>query len=435
MGKLEARVADTSRRLAIDAVRSKAYVNHEESMNLRMKKVSSVTNPSTAECPGDATSKDQTISLFSVVDALAAPMKRGNIVEGMENMETIPETAPTGKVALTRDEKKAERALAMKKWNVALMNAQAAKENRQAPVALEVHSLKDAFHAIAATFDTDGDGTLSPDEVVHILNRCMFFDENVPMDKAKNFFKTWSLGCNNVLGTDAGQEEIDDGIGWEEFEVLLRWLSDLKGIDFATACARTIRLCKKACDSRSSHTRRLETVFDAFCKQTDGYMNVHEFTRMCNQLDLQQPGFATGDMFSIFAQVPNKKPEGMDFEGFEHIIGLMAEKRGVDPDAMAAEVAAGISRLETDEETIIKVKMKIKHAAAEASQGRDWREFFRSCDDDQSGCMDWDEFYHMSLNRLHLTERQNHLKFLFEKLDRDDSGELSIEELIAFMEH
>jgi len=48
--------------------------------------------------------------------------------------------------------------------------------------------------------------------------------------------------------------------------------------------------------------------------------------------------------------------------------------------------------------------------------------------------MDWDEFHHMCRERLKLTEKANHLKMIFEKLDRDDSGELSIDELIEFIE-
>merc|ERR1712226_394612 len=96
-------------------------------------------------------------------------------------------------------------------------------------------------------------------------------------------------------------------------------------------------------------------------------------------------------------------------------------------------VAGSVTQLDNDEHTIRRVKLRIKHAACGASK-EGWRHFFRECDTDGSGDMDWDEFYAMCRDRLQLTDRQSHLKILFERLDDDDSGELSIDELISFIE-
>eukprot|EP00930_Biecheleria_cincta_P053136 TRINITY_DN3849_c1_g1_i1.p1 TRINITY_DN3849_c1_g1~~TRINITY_DN3849_c1_g1_i1.p1 ORF type:complete len:487 (-),score=117.29 TRINITY_DN3849_c1_g1_i1:24-1430(-) len=449
MGKFESTVAEMNRRLALDALRSKAFVGHEESMSLRLTKVTkeSVSRPGTAACPEheisqetpsfsivDADAPDKGVEMRKLADEPSMDSTRGDESSQHDQPQQDPSGFELEKRLSMREEKVAERFQAMKRWSAVLQAATALKQTKREPVVLDVNSVQDAFYAIAAAYDMDGDGTLSDEEVVHVLNRCHLFDEQTTQEKARNFFKSWSVGCNTIVGTDLGAEEIEDGIGWEEFESLLRWLSDMKGMEYDAATARLIRLSKKLCDTKSSQTRRLETLFDAFCKKEDGFMTVHEFTKMCYQLDLQRQGqFTTGDMFSVFASVPDKSEHGINFEGFMHIIRLIAGKLGVDENTMYAEVADGVSKLETDEETIVRIKMKIKHAATDAAEG-DWREFFRGCDEDQSGCMDWDEFYDMCKARLHLTERQNHLKLLFEKLDVDDSGELSIDEMIEFME-
>lgn len=292
--------------------------------------------------------------------------------------------------------------------------------------------LQEAFESIAASFDMDGDGTLGPTEVVHVLGRCQLLDDVLTPTKVEDFFRTWEVGCNQVLGENMDASSILDGIGWEEFESLIKWCSDMKGMDITRCSARVIRLSRKLCDGKSSTRRRLRTVFDAFCKQDPERLGAYEFSNLCASIRCFQRGkFATGDTFSIFYRSCQHE-NGVDFDEFWEMLGEIGRRLEIG-EKVYELFAAGVSRLDVDESDIRRVKLKIKHAASSAST-EGWRQFFHSCDADGSGRMDWDEFYHMCKERLQLPERENHLKILFEKLDDDDSGELSIDELIAFIE-
>lgn len=218
---------------------------------------------------------------------------------------------------------------------------------------------------------------------------------------------------------------------------MLRWSADMKGTEFSTVATRMIRLSRKLCDGKSSDRRRLETIFDAFCKKAEGSMNPYEFSSLCHSLGLFRNGkFCIGDVYEIFQKARMTSPDHpaltVDFDGFMQALSLVGVKLGIGQEVHKV-FAAGVTKLNMDAATIRKVKLRIKHAASSASTSG-WRQFFRECDEDNSGNMDWLEFIHMCRNKLFLTDRENHLKILFEKLDEDDSGELSIDELIEFLE-
>mmetsp|Transcript_35804 Transcript_35804/g.64978 ORF Transcript_35804/g.64978 Transcript_35804/m.64978 type:complete len:443 (+) Transcript_35804:50-1378(+) len=294
-------------------------------------------------------------------------------------------------------------------------------------------NLRSAFETIAASFDMDGDGTLDPEEVIHILQRCQMIDEVLTAGKVRDFFRMWSVGCNHILGESLTEEDIADGISFEEFETVLRWGADMKGAEFSRCTARVIRLSRKLCDGKSSDRRKLKTVFEAYCKKMPDKMTAFEFANLCEKIGLYKRGvFASGDAYSIFYTACPEGP-GVDFEGFMSLISDAGRIMGRSDAEAASAFASGVSKLEVDQNAIRRVKLRIKHAANNAST-EGWRQFFKSCDPDQSGNMDWDEFFDMCRNRLKLDDRENHLKILFEKLDEDDSGELSIDELIEFIE-
>lgn len=163
-------------------------------------------------------------------------------------------------------------------------------------------------------------------------------------------------------------------------------------------------------------------------------MDAYEFSSLCQQLGVFQQGLlATGDIYTLFATSEHADSSGVDFEGFMHMLDELGRRLGVDSQIFET-FASQVSRLDNDVHTIRKVKLRLKHAASGASS-EGWRQFFRACDEDGSGFLEWDEFYSMCRDRLRLTERENHLKILFEHLDADDSGKLSVEEFIAFIEH
>lgn len=339
--------------------------------------------------------------------------------------------ADTEKRASTVAERRSMRKQKTIKWNAEIAKRLNHMTAEVEPV--DIDTLEDAFYAICASFDMDGDGSIDSEELVHIFGRCQLFDEWLTPNKVRNYFKTAAHGCN--LDIHDGLEAFTQDIDYEDFESVLRWGADMKGVDFAYAANRVVRLSRKLCDGRSSDHRKLETVFDAFCKTQEHHMTPYEFATLCKKLDLfeDEGKFSVADVYSIFYCVLPSKTESMDFSNFMEMLSHTGKKLGIGEEVFPL-FASAVSKLDIDEPMLRMVKLKIKHAACSASSSG-WRQFFRDCDQDGSGQMDWDEFYHMCVEVLHLHDRVNHLKLLFEKLDEDDSGELSIDELIEFIEH
>eukprot|EP00439_Symbiodinium_sp_Y106_P067094 s4289_g11.t1 len=82
-------------------------------------------------------------------------------------------------------------------------------------------------------------------EVLTVLDRCKLLDSKLTATKIKSFFRTWAVGCNKIIGENLSAEDIEDGIGYEEFTSLLHWIADMKGIPLARCRARVIRLSHK----------------------------------------------------------------------------------------------------------------------------------------------------------------------------------------------
>jgi len=78
------------------------------------------------------------------------------------------------------------------------------------------------------------------------------------------------------------------------------------------------------------------------------------------------------------------------------------------------------------------LRKRLKGAAYSAG-GTDWAKLFREQDRDNSGNIGWEEFKQMCRRTLKLTEPEPILSALFMSLDGDQSGELEIEELVAYI--
>merc|ERR1719440_2585248 len=97
-------------------------------------------------------------------------------------------------------------------------------------------SLEQAFLAHSAAFDLDGDGTICVEELIIILERCGLFDDFWTANKIRNYFNTWADGCNQLQGEAPCDD--DGSIGFREFQDVLRWGADIKGVDFAQCAQR-----------------------------------------------------------------------------------------------------------------------------------------------------------------------------------------------------
>lgn len=457
MSALAQTVQSTYSKLELDTKRSVAHRRLEDSMQLRLGKITekNASRPASSlsvnvnalhmshtaneqkevhlsrsdpEDSGDgfgdsAEGEGEPDSLFEDGRLVSGNSEQFDLFDETSILPTAAQRGSTSRV----EAKSMHRAMSIK--------LQESKEDPTSILKSQMKSLEDAFYAIAAAYDLDGDGTLSDKEIVHVFQRCGFYDEKFTTSKVTNFFHTWALGCNRIIGVDATEESLADGIGYDEFEHLLKWSADVRGVSYEQAVMKVIRLSRKLCDSKSSQTRRLETLFDAISQTRDKWMTAHEFIELCAITDSYTPQrFATGDAYSIFYASPGRSDLGMCFEGFMWAVGAIGEKIGKSPEEMLAKFAGRVGTLDSDKVTITKVKYKMKHAASKSGGHVGWRSFFQDCDEDKSGFMDWDEFFIMCRVKLQMTERENHLKLLFEKLDTDDSGELTIDELIEFIE-
>jgi len=291
-------------------------------------------------------------------------------------------------------------------------------------------SLEQAFYAHAAAFDTDVDCMICVEELIIIFERCYLFDEFVTPNKVRNYFNTWVDGCNHVNGTSALP---DSGIGYEEFKDVLQWAADMKSQTIAECAQKVVRLSRKLCDKSASVQRRLEVVFDAFCKKDPQYMSAFEFGNLCQKIGVyEQDKFTMGDVYCLFFQINGVvHGTGVSFDGFISVLAEVGKRLEIGEEVYSV-FARAVEVLDTDEETIGRVKMRLRQAASIVG-GHDWRQFFHDFDADGSGSIDWDEFLALCREKLHLADRDNHLRILFDRLDEEGSGELNISILTSFI--
>lgn len=91
--------------------------------------------------------------------------------------------------------------------------------------------------------------------------------------------------------------------------------------------------------------------------------------------------------------------------------------------------------MESTEELLGRTRSRI--SALKARRGKSWQEVFAKCDKDQSGYLDYKEFSGAIRTTLEIPEnvvRNYELVVLFDKLDNDRSGGVSIEELLNYLQ-
>eukprot|EP00747_Dinoflagellata_sp_TGD_P169143 gnl/TRDRNA2_/TRDRNA2_197325_c0_seq1.p1 gnl/TRDRNA2_/TRDRNA2_197325_c0~~gnl/TRDRNA2_/TRDRNA2_197325_c0_seq1.p1 ORF type:complete len:447 (-),score=55.94 gnl/TRDRNA2_/TRDRNA2_197325_c0_seq1:48-1388(-) len=303
-------------------------------------------------------------------------------------------------------------------------------------------TLEQAFRAHSAVCDLNGDGTISVEELINILDRCGLIDETLTADKIRIYFSTWSKGCNVVLATPmpkpqqvATANPSDIEVGYSEFESMLRWGTDLTGSDFKQSSAKVIRVSRRLVDSRSSARARLSLVFRAFCKEQKDHMTIYEFCCLCQRLKVYKSGlFSVGDVYDLFLKSSDYSADlsAINFDGFMNVLVEVGVLLRVTQEEVFGTFASATEILQDNEAMLHKVKFRIKWAASEVD-GISWRHFFLSQDFDKSGTITWDEFMTMCRQVLKLKENDDHLKILFQAVDKDHSGELDIAEFLEFI--
>jgi len=349
---------------------------------------------------------------------------------GGSDLLSTPPTSPSGTVFSgpggSRPGSRQERRISVRRTSV---NQERSSQPMLRPE--DIFGLEEAFTAHTASFDMDGDGTINVEELIHIFDRCRLFNEHFTPEKVRDYFRTWAVGCNHHMGLATVPPGDDEGIGFQEFKRVLHWAAAMNRIEMETCVRKVVCLSKRLCDKEASVQRRLEVVFDSFCKKHPTCMNAFEFGRLCRKLELR---FSMGDIFSLFSMLPGGvQGDGVDFAGFVQLLAEVGTRLELGEEVYSV-FAGALELLDTDEETINRVRLRMRHSASVVS-GPEWRKFFQDCDPDGSGLIDFDEFKELCRSKLHLTDKDSHLRLLFEKIDQDGSDELSIDELIAFVGH
>jgi len=302
-------------------------------------------------------------------------------------------------------------------------------ETRQFLNEREINSLQQAWDAHVASFTVEGDGRLNVEELIIILDRLRIFDESFTPSKVRNHLNTWADGCSKEYLTS--QPDGVEVIGFEEFNCLMIWAADLKCVPYDDLIDRVIRLSRKLCDHAASLQRKLEVVFDAMCKTDPHRMSHFEFANLCRSIDLP---LCMGDIFLLFSQQSEGGLEkGVDYKGFIRVLQKVGHKLGFEENEVFRKFGQAVEALEFDEDTLLRIRKRLQKAAGIVG-GNDWVQFFMNFDTDHSGTLDWEEFLNICRDKLHLADRDTHLKIVFERLDVEGKGEIAITAMIEFIQ-
>jgi len=281
----------------------------------------------------------------------------------------------------------------------------------------EITGLEDAFERHKASFDLDGDGSMGVQELIVILDRCQLYDGVFTPKKVRDYFKTLHVST----GVHA--------VKFVEFKNAIRWAADMRRLDLDTVVRRVIILSKRLCDREACVQKRLEVVFDSFCTKNPTYMSAFEFGGLCRKVALP---LCMGDIFLLFSHVPGGvEGKGVDFHGFFGLVTKVGEQLQMGEEIYAI-FAKAVETLETDMTVITRLKVRLRVAAATVT-GANWQNFFNETDKDGSQCIDWDEFLQMCRTKLHMVDKESHVRILFENIDRDGSDSVSLNEIVAFI--
>jgi len=280
-----------------------------------------------------------------------------------------------------------------------------------------INGLEDAFERHKAAFDLNGDGSIGTEELIVILDRCHLFDKIFTPKKVRDYFKT--------LGGATGVQSVN----FEQFKNAIRWAADMRRLDLDTVVRRVVILSKRLCDKEACVQKRLEVVFDSFCTRNQEYMSAFEFGHLCRKVNLP---LCMGDIFLLFSHVPGGvEGQGVDFEGFFGLVEKVGEQLNMGDDVFSV-FAKAVEILDMDITTITRLKVRLRRAAATVT-GAKWTQFFEKEDQDGNGCIDWEEFLGMCRTKLHMMDKENHLRILFENIDVNGSDSVSLSEIVAFV--
>jgi len=292
-----------------------------------------------------------------------------------------------------------------------------------------VISLREAFNLHAKNFDENEDGTIDSEEIIRLFGSCNILDDWLSVNKVRVYFRTLQEGYNCMSRkADTGSTAIE----YTDFVDLLRWASDLKGVPFEDLVSKLVRLAHRVSDKSSSMRQKLQIVFASAAIETKDYMSWLEFAGLCKKLAIyEDDDFNIADTYMLFKR--HGGDQGVDFDGFMQVLYAVGERLGINR-LIFQRFAAAVESREKDDEQIRRTRQRIWHAATTVA-GRDWHGLFTEMDADGSGTITWLEFYEVCRNRLHLTDRVDVVRLLFERLDCDSSDDVSIQELVDFVEN
>jgi len=289
-------------------------------------------------------------------------------------------------------------------------------------------TLEESFNSHVRTFE-DGEDDFDVDEMISFLSTTHIFDEWLTPRKVKTYFASLSEGFTADAYHNTKEAFDPMNIGFKEFVEFLHFAADMKGITFSEMEDIIVEHFRTHCDKSSTMKWRLEVAFQAFGKAIPGRINASEFSNMCSRTGCIVPGkFEIADAHIMFHK---HGTQGVDFDGCMDLLGQAGDKLGIGK-LVYKRIAEGLETLDNDEFVVLRMRLNLKAAAFRDGHIK-WIDLFNEIDPDGSASISWSEFRDMCRNKLQVTATDWDLRMLFRKLDYDQSGELSIQELVDFI--
>jgi len=187
-------------------------------------------------------------------------------------------------------------------------------------------------------------------------------------------------------------------------------------------------------------------MFNQYDSSGDGVLDLEEFTMAVRKsLKINPITLKDKDIKTLFKHLDNDKSGEISVEELTDFVdektkgkkfALNKKKKYVSTGPVDGARAKEKRENDNEDSMLKMVRSKIQ-AAAYGSGGVDWVKMFKQYDSSGDGVLDTDEFIlavrkSLKINKMTLADKE--IRGLFKHLDDDGSGEISVEELVGFME-
>jgi len=292
-------------------------------------------------------------------------------------------------------------------------------------------SLEEAFHHHCQELVPES-SAMHIDNVIELLRACDVLDSWFSPARVHAFLLTLQGSCNPGKQLPQPIPSTCKTLEYCHFEALLSWAAHVKGVELRNLVERVVSLARKV--KHGSKKEKLQMVFDIFAKKKHNHMLWGEFMTLGQKLGIFKGAFGVADAYLLFKE-HQCESKGATFRQFISILDMVSKLTAIPGSIFFENVCGILERLGDDsvDDSLSRLRLNIKIAAT-SEAGRDWNALMDSFDSDHSGKLSWDEFYDFCRRCLKLSDKTSHLRLVFELLDEDQSDEITLQELVHFVE-